>query len=94
MWSVLSVRGQRWTEGPASPAGQVCASLQDPSGLTASSVRVGGLDPHANYTFNALKPRMACRGWVPPSLPAPPLSINMGSAGEGLWASKAWRRWG
>lgn len=77
-WSVLSVREQRWTEGPASPKGQVCApSLQD---LAADSILKGGvdgLDPHANYTFN-VEAQNGVSGLGASKPASASLSINMG----------------
>ncbi|KAI4585171.1 hypothetical protein MJG53_006705 [Ovis ammon polii x Ovis aries] len=65
--------------GPCQPCGAGVRFSAGPSGLTASSVRVDGLDPHANYTFN-VEAQNGVSGLGASKPASASLSINMGSA--------------
>lgn len=51
------------------------------SGLTAPAVRVNGLDPYANYTFN-IEAQNGVSGLGASTHASASLSISMGHAGE------------
>lgn len=68
--------------GPCQPCGAGVRFSAGPRGLTASSVRVDGLDPHANYTFS-VEAQNGVSGLGASKPASASLSINMGSAGEG-----------
>lgn len=53
-----------------------------PSGLTVPTVRVHGLEPYANYTFN-VEAQNGVSGLASSSHASTSLSISMGHAGEG-----------
>ncbi|XP_061270982.1 ephrin type-A receptor 1 isoform X4 [Bos javanicus] len=65
--------------GPCQPCGAGVRFSAGPSGLTACSVRVDGLDPHANYTFN-VEAQNGVSGLGASRPASASLSINMGSA--------------
>lgn len=68
--------------GPCQPCGAGVHFSAGPSGLTAPSVRVDGLETHANYTFN-VEAQNGVSGLGASKPASASLSINMGSAGEG-----------
>ncbi|KAF4020412.1 hypothetical protein G4228_012163 [Cervus hanglu yarkandensis] len=65
--------------GPCQPCGAGVHFSAGPSGLTAPSVRVDGLETHANYTFN-VEAQNGVSGLGASKPASASLSINMGSA--------------
>lgn len=59
------------------------------SGLTMPAVRVSGLEPYANYTFN-VEAQNAVSGLGSSKDASAWLSISMGHAGEGWRRDWAW----
>lgn len=67
--------------GPCQPCGGTVRFSPGASGLMAPAVRVNGLEPYANYTFN-VEAQNGVSGFGPSTHASTSLSISMGHAGE------------
>lgn len=76
-------RGAALEEGPCQPCGGSVHFYPGPRGLTSPTVRVDGLEPYANYTFN-VEAQNGVSGLGASKHASASLSISMGHAGEVL----------
>lgn len=74
-------RGAAVDGGPCQPCGGGVRFSPGASGLTAPAVRVSGLEPYANYTFN-VEAQNGVSGLGTSTPAGASLSISMGHAGE------------
>ncbi|XP_030164502.1 ephrin type-A receptor 1 [Lynx canadensis] len=72
-------RGAAVDGGPCQPCGGTVRFSPGASGLTAPAVRVNGLEPYANYTFN-VEAQNGVSGFGPSTHASTSLSISMGHA--------------
>lgn len=74
-------QGAALDEGPCQPCGGSVRFSPGPSGLTTPAVRVDGLEPYANYTFN-VEAQNGVSGLTASMHTSASISISMGHAGE------------
>ena len=74
-------RGAAVDGGPCQPCGGSVRFSPGASGLTAPAVRVNGLEPYANYTFN-VEAQNGVSGLGTSTPASASLSVSMGHAGE------------
>lgn len=67
--------------GPCQPCGGSVRFTPGATGLTVPAVRVNGLEPYANYTFN-VEAQNGVSGLGPSTQTSASLSISMGPAGK------------
>uniref|UniRef100_A0A452U5H7 receptor protein-tyrosine kinase n=1 Tax=Ursus maritimus TaxID=29073 RepID=A0A452U5H7_URSMA len=82
-------RGAVVDGGPCQPCGGSVRFSPGASGLTAPAVRVNGLEPYANYTFNVVA-QNGVSGLGTSTHAGASLSISMGHAGEPL--GRDWKK--